>query len=215
MNACLLIMQPREIPECVNSLRQLRIPKAWFRGFTESELEPVITEFVAEHTEFTHFVIVCDDGIVTQGALDAVLDRAPYRPVVSGYCNLDLADNMQLVNLRKPPLAAYGETNTSTLYRLTEVFGNDEVPTSFVGFSLTCMTRDLWQRFPFQAMGGPPGNSSDWALSSRLWNAGVPMVGAGGAFQLHVKERWNAADTNWAKRLVHVQNGVRQVEYQP
>lgn len=208
-------MQPREIPECVASLQALRIPKAWFRGFTESELEPVIAQFVADHAYFSHFVICSDDSIVTPGALEAVLERAMFRPVVSGFCNLDMGEHMQIVNLRKPPLAPYGSTDLASLYRLGEAYGQVEVPTSFVGFSLTCMTRELWQRFPFQAMSGPPGNSSDWSLSSRLWDAGVPMVGAGNAFQLHVKERWNTGDLDPRKQLVHVLAGRREVEYQP
>ena len=210
-----MIMQPREIQECLDSLRALRIPKVWFRGFTESGLEPVIQEFIADHAYFTHFVIVSDDGIVTPGALDAVLKLAVHRPVVSGYCNLDMGEHLQIVNLRRPPLEEHGSTNLDSLYRLSEVFGREEVETSFVGFSLTCMSRDLWLRFPFQAMHGPPGNSSDWSLSSRLWEAGVPMTGAGNAFQLHVKERWNAGDAGPDRGLVHVLNDVREVQFQP
>ena len=38
-NPILLNMQPRDIHECINSIREnVKIPKVWFRAFTEEQV---------------------------------------------------------------------------------------------------------------------------------------------------------------------------------
>lgn len=74
----------------------------------------------------------------------------------------------------------------------------------FAGACLTCMPTYLWERYPFQVLGGPghPGYSSDWCLSTRLQRDGVPIVAPKGAFIRHAKEEWNQRDRAPEKRLL-------------
>lgn len=84
---CLMIMNAREIPECILSLKALKIDKVWFRGFTEPQLGPKIDEFVRS-TDYDRYIIVSDDTIVTQQALDNLLALQDSGPVVTGWCNI-------------------------------------------------------------------------------------------------------------------------------
>jgi hypothetical protein len=65
------------------------------------------------------------------------------------------------------------------------------------------MSREMWARFPFGCFGsGSRGYSSDFHLSRRLRDEGVPMVAAQAGYVTHVKERWNQLDRAESKRLM-------------
>jgi hypothetical protein len=65
------------------------------------------------------------------------------------------------------------------------------------------MPRDLWRQFPFGAFGGPSSSwASDFHLSHRLRDAGVPMVAARDGYTEHLKERWLELDRDPRKRLL-------------
>lgn len=82
-----MVMHAREIPECLLSLRALKIDKVWFRGFTEKQLETEIRRFV-EKTDYERYILVSDDVIVTQQALDNLLEKQGAGSVVTGWCNI-------------------------------------------------------------------------------------------------------------------------------
>jgi hypothetical protein len=69
-------------------------------------------------------------------------------------------------------------------------YPDEVVPTHFMGMSLTGMTRDMWLRFPYGCFTDrrPHGQSSDFHLSARLRDAGVPMVAARSGEVQHLKE---------------------------
>lgn len=48
MKSCLMVLNPRDIPECLMSIRALPIDKVWFRGYTEAELTEPIRKFIEE-----------------------------------------------------------------------------------------------------------------------------------------------------------------------
>src|SRR4051812_38082954 len=103
MRPLLVVMNPRRIPACLASYEKLTIDVAYARGYTELQLVPVIAEIV-ESTGHSHLLVVSDDVIVSQAAVDAVLAglHAGAAPVVTGWCNLDATDAR--VNLTKRPL---------------------------------------------------------------------------------------------------------------
>ena len=103
MRPLLVILNPRRIDECIASFQALDIPRAWLTGYTESELEEVFPRLV-EESAYSHYVVVSDDVVATQAALDAVLRLLDQHPVVTGYCNL--AEGNELVNLLRTPLPA-------------------------------------------------------------------------------------------------------------
>ncbi len=70
---------------------------------------------------------------------------------------------------------------------------DDAVPTHFAGFALTGMSREMWQRYPFQAY-GKPGCASDFNLSTRLAADDVPIVAPKAGRIHHVKDTVNCLD---------------------
>jgi hypothetical protein len=210
----LLVMNPRQIPRCLEAIRGLDVPQTWLTGFTEKELETVIP-LVLDKWKARRYAIVSDDTIPTQEALDAVLalhDRNPAH-VVTGYC--PLATGSPYVNVsRIPPTdETPGENSYLWATRWWATTRRHPFNTYLAGMALTVMTRQLWRRFPFQTYGPAdgPGWASDYHLSRRLYQAGIPIRVPPAGLIDHVKEQWNRPDTSPAKRLVL---GARTVTYQ-
>lgn len=202
----LAIMNPRQIPECISAFKRLDVRKAWLQNYTEWQLVEVIASIVRDEAiHFSHLCLVADDCIVTQQALDAVLRFSRQGdPVVTGYCRLD--STHPDVNITRRPLM--GETPTVGAYDFysfleVEDWPGETLPTGFVGFALTCMSREMWREFPFGCFGtGSRGYSSDFHLSRRLRDAGVPMVAARDGYVTHIKEQWNKLDRGEGRQLL-------------
>ena len=201
----LAIMNPRQIPECMQSLRALEVRKAWLQNYTEWQLQEVIDSIVRDESiHFTHLCLVADDCIVGQDALDAVMRHAPEHDVVTGYCRLDWSH--PLVNITKRPV--HGDKPSAgayDFYALDEVqaWPRQIVPTGFVGFALTCMSREMWRAFPFRVFGTQSRSySSDFHLSARLRDAGVPMVAVRDGLVGHYKRQWNTLDDTPGRELL-------------
>lgn len=199
----LAVMNPRRIPECIASLEALDVRKVWLSNFTEWQLQEQMAELVGSWLPFSHLILVADDCIVTQQALDAVLAHAPEHPVVTGYCRLDWSH--PLVNITRRPV--HGDVPSAgayDFYALDEVQAWPEAtgPTGFVGFALTCMSREMWREFPFQVFGTESRSyASDFNLSMRLRDAGVPMVAVRDGLVGHFKKQWNTLDSTPGREL--------------
>jgi len=206
MDPLLAIMAPREITEAVDAFRRLPIRRAWLERYTEWELVDVLRSIVDDDAiPFTHMLLCADDVVVTPEALAAVLDLAAAgHPVVTGWCRLDATH--PLANITDGPLVGDDPTPEAYPFRRADevaAYPSPVVPTGFAGFALTCMSRDLWRRFPFGAYGGPSCSwSSDFHLSRRLRDAGVPIVAARDGYVRHLKERWGKLDTDPRARLM-------------
>lgn len=206
MRALLFVMNPRRIPECLDAIEALDVDRCWLTGMTEKHLGPHLNEIVAE-TSYDVYLIVSDDCVPTQDALDAVLGLLEAgHPVATGFCNLDEGEYAHVVNITRKPLGGdMPRPDVYVTYTLDEVMTHptDPVPTWFAGFALTGMSRELWQRYPFKVLHEATGGScSDFALSWRLQRDGVPIVAPKAGFVRHVKERWNEPDTRPEKRLL-------------
>lgn len=205
MKPLLLVLNPRRIPECIEAIEALKVDKAWLTGYTETQLEEAIPEVLAQ-TDHDPILVLSDDTVPTQEALDAVLDQwaaeNSIRPtVVTGYCNLDVTS--QYVNVtRRPFTTRHSTVDAYDFYSYAEMGDqHPDIPvrTWFAGMCLTCMSRDLWERFPFQTY---QERSSDFALSLRLQEADIPILAPPKAMVWHVKERWNYLDQAPDRRLV-------------
>ena len=206
INPLLCIMAPREIPDAVAAFRQLPIRRIWLQRYTEWQLVDVVRSVVEDDgIPFTHLIMCADDVVVQPQALAAVLELAAAgHPVVTGWCRLD--STHPLVNITDGPL--HGDVPTAGAYRFRRFrdvveYPEPVVPTGFAGFALTCMSRDLWRQFPFGAYGGPSSSwSSDFHLSARLRDAGIPIVAAREGYVEHLKERWGELDRAPQARLL-------------
>lgn len=207
----LAIMNPRQIPECIAAFEKLDVRKAWLQNYTEWQLQEVIASIVRDETiHFTHLCLVSDDCVVEQPALDAVLihaylsEMADERCAVTGYCRLD-STHPEVNITRRPLMGDVPTAGAYDFYRYDDVvtWPQTFLPTGFVGFALTCMSREMWRRFPFGVFGSEQQAwSSDFHLSMRLRDAGVPMVAARDGYVHHVKETWNRLDQAPEKRLL-------------
>ena len=172
-------MNARDIPECILSLKALKIDKVWFRGFTEKELEPKISEFI-KSTDADYYILVSDDTIVTQQALDNLLANQTKAEVVTGWCNIFPAQPMANLELklstpensayirwrdRLPRFAlpfakkVYVKFMVGSAYdpvykhfpSIEEIWRQPPLfRTYFVGWALTSMTRERWLKRGFR-----------------------------------------------------------------
>lgn len=146
MKSCLMVMNARAIPECILSLKALKIDKAWFRGFTEAQLEEQITAFV-KTTDYDRYILVSDDVIATQQALDNLLSLQGAGPVVTGWCNI--FPGQTLANLVLRPIA---NESGSFYYRLREHMPKDAVKPLkrlyAMGVIKAPVNLLLWRHFP-------------------------------------------------------------------
>lgn len=201
----LAVMNPRRIPECMAAFEAVSVDKVWLRGFTERQLVEVVPGVVAEARRrgFSHLVVCSDDVVVSQRAVDAVLEllRAGDQ-VVTGFCALDASDPR--VNLTSEPLRGPSPTVEAYSFWLraqVEEWPERRGRSWFAGMCLTGMPLELWDAYPFACF-GDPGYGSDFSLSVRLQMDGIPIVAARDGFVRHVKETWNRRDVADEKRLL-------------
>ena len=91
----LMIMQPRQIDESINSLKQnIDIPKVWFRAYTEPQVVWQMNKFIRE-TNYSHYIIMSDDGVVSKKAADTILKYGEMKKyeVFTGWMNMHLTPN--------------------------------------------------------------------------------------------------------------------------
>lgn len=194
MKPALFIMNARAIPACLDSYRALDIDLIWATGYTVRQLAEGVHREAVESTDYDVILNVSDDCIVTQHALDAVLALLEDgHPAATGWCRM--AVRSEQVNLCDKPLSSdvpWAKPFPYSLMNRADVKGHPDeiVPTHFMGMSLTGLTRDMWLRFPYGCFTDrrPRGQSSDFHLSARLRDAGVPMVAARSGEVQHLKE---------------------------
>lgn len=179
----------------MQSLKELEGPKVWLKYFTEWQLKSVIAS-VVRSSAYERYTVISDDCIVTQRAYDSVLqlheDTEP-GAVITGFCNLDV--NSNLVNLTKYPFVGSSEpTKESYIWYSQEEIDNwpdtEPVTTYFAGMSLTCMSRNMWRKFPWDCFGPPLGWAADYHLALRLRDAGVSIFAPKDGFVYHTKPDW-------------------------
>lgn len=203
--ALVMVMNAREIPECVSSFAALTCDVAWLRGMRKADAIDAARRVIQE-TRYDHYLLVPDDCIVSQAAVDAVvalLDEG--RPAATGWCRLAQGDPR--ANLTTGPIrGSRPRVESYDWWLADDVWDHPDevVPTGFMGMALTGMSRGMWMRFPPDCYRGRGGHgwSADFSLSSRLRDAGVPMVAARSAYIEHVKERWGRDDRGPGRRLL-------------
>lgn len=218
MKPLLIIMNPRRIPEAMLSIGALDIDKAWLSCFWEKDLEPVIDDIV-DNTDYTHFLLLADDTIPEQPALDLVLGYLPNFPVVTAYCNNDVTSPNVNITTRPFENRERSVWEDYHFYTREEADGypDEIIPSYFAGACLTGMSKAFWRCYPFRAIthdGEPRGYSSDWSLSVRLQKANIPIVAPRGAFVKHLKEKVNSQVITNPEHRLWVGSSPSEVRWQ-
>lgn len=194
MKSCLLIMNGREIPECVDAFKALKIPKIWLRAYRTSVLGQAATDAISS-TSFDNYLINSDDTIPTQAALDAVLETAERHEVCSGWCNVSPDKNLAALILQKltsepPTERSYPFITLDEVAKLPEEF-----EAHFTGNCFFSMRRNLWDRFPmvyyrkkilWTRYGRYRFHGSDYSWAFRLQQAEIPIIVKKSGFVLHL-----------------------------
>ena len=206
---CLLILNPRTLPECLLSLELLKCPKVWLENWTERELEQVIPEVIdsPQLKDFTHFSIISDDCFVSQNAYDAVTFFAETDDdeVYSGYVNCDVTS--EYCSITKTPFpsnkAPVRESYDFVLLQKVRECKNPLILTYFTGMTFTTMSRKLWKKYPFQCFGysGKHGWASDYSLALRLRDGGTPIWAVKEGFIYHTKLDWTVPGVEGRRAL--------------
>lgn len=194
MTDALIVMNVRDIHPVKQAFAQLPIAKIWLTGYTEAQLAESVFEYAIRETDFDRYLVCSDDILVRQPTLDAVtgaLDGGC--EVATGYSQRTHTD--WTVNVTNGPLRdshPASEAYRFMKYRDVVSWPEPLVPTWFAGFSLTGMSRDMWQRFPFGCFteGQPTGYASDFHLSRRLQDERIPIYAVREAFAYHWRHEW-------------------------
>lgn len=202
-STALMILNPRDIPYCMDALRALTIPKCWISYVPEIEAAVRINEQIAA-THYDRYVIISDDCEPYQEALDLVLawgDRG--HDVVTGYSNFDKF--LPFVNLcwnrLHPPPPLMDSYKFLTRAEVDAMPLDKPIMTTFAGLSFTMMTRELWARFPMHTTAF--GGQMDYQLSFELQQKRVPIIAAPGAFVKHHKDKFGVyPDASPEKQLL-------------
>lgn len=193
MNPLLMIMNPRRIPEAMEAFEKLTIDCVYASGYTEPELVDVFADIIRT-TDYTHYYVVSDDVVVRQSSIDAVVSLSDSFAVVTGWCNHDCIEPG--VNLQWTPLPGYEHPQTREEWNwmhFAEVLSYPTrfIPTYFAGMCITGMSREWWrEKFPFDCYPMGHFGGSDYHLSWRLQEAGIPIYAAREGFAFHLKKSW-------------------------
>lgn len=201
----LVIMNPRNIPAAMEAFAALRVDEVcWLSRMTEARIQARWHEVMEEaHSRgVTHMSVISDDTVVTQAALDAVLDASHhFDGFATGWCNLQEHDDAR-VNLSDARLT--DATPGSSSYAFPTVWDVLERPmlfqTFFTGMCLTTASIWHWGRFPFIAYEG--SYASDYHLSYRLGQAEVDIAAVKPGYVRHLKSTWNQQDQTPEKRIL-------------
>ena len=207
MSDALIILNARHIEPVKAALAELPIAKIWLTGYTELEISNGVFADAIASTSFDRYLVSSDDILIRPHALAAVIDvwERGY-DVVTGYSQRSHTD--WTVNLTEAPIQTL--TPGKGAYRFREyadvaAWPDPIVPTWFAGFSITGMPRDLWERFPFGCFHdgiNDPGHASDFHLSLRLQEAGIPIGAAREGFAYHWRHGYGYLHPDDARLLL-------------
>lgn len=208
MTDAVIVLNPRAIRESLDAIAELPVAKIYLRGFTEREIaDTAFADALASGHDW--YWVVSDDVVARPQALHALRDlREMGHPVVTGYSQRSHTE--WVVNLTSGPLLADAPAAGAYEFRhFGEVVASPDpvVRTWFAGMSLTGMSAEMWRAFPFDCY-ETPGYGSDFSLSWRLQQAGVPIVAARDAFLYHWRHRWQDTSDD---RDANPELGAREV----
>jgi hypothetical protein len=168
MKPLLVIFNPRSIPEFYTAIEKINgISKLWIKYFPQDEAYKKAREFFLQ-SDYTHFMILPDDLIVTQKDVDAIVNYDESYDSISGWCNNNGRDETNIdtnISAFLPPDPP--RTATYEGYRwykiaqieslLSKVKDSDSdaiIPVLHQGFALSRLSRRLIEQVPFRTDAG-------------------------------------------------------------
>ena len=203
----LMIMQPRQIDEAINSLKEnLDIPKVWFRGYTEPQVVAQMNKYVRE-TNFSHYIVMSDDGIVSKQAGDTILKygEKTENNVFTGWMNMHLNDDGSYSNISTvyqgvlaifdPGIGPEREDYPPPKPMQWVVNQEGFIQTAVANFAMSIAPREIFLNHPIKTW--PNGRASDHYWSLQLQFAGIKIWTHSDAFIKHLRQGWTPLRKNW------------------
>ena len=189
MTNILMVLKPRSIRACVNSIRSLKVDKVWFEGFREPELEVIIQRFI-QSTSYDNYLITSDDVVVNAKSLYSVQELLTRHYAATAYCNC--WENSDVMNVCKTPLTRnngiWGNWDDYDFFRKKEIAEGPEVFKSwFGGWTLTGMKREIWLKYPFR-VNQTTYMQSDYECAVRMSQDGLYFLCHKDSETLHLKK---------------------------
>lgn len=189
MNVALIVLKPRRIEVTEQALAELPddLTVIELVGYTEGELAAGVFAQALNLYPHDYYLVASDDLIVRWAAVQAVIPKLSPDWCTTGYCQFTHTD--WRVNVTRRPLV--GDTPSHASYDFLSfhemVSGPATRRTWFAGMSLTGMSVEMWQEFPFDCFTDEHGRgyASDFHLSKRLQAADVPVQAVRDGFAYH------------------------------
>ena len=168
MKPLLVIFNPRSIPEFYKAIEKINgISKLWIKYFPQDEAYKKAREFFLQ-SDYTHFMILPDDLIMTQKDVDAIINYEESYDSISGWCNNNGRDDTNIdTNISAflppdPPRTAtyegyrwYKIAQIESESLLSKVENSDGIiPVLHQGFALSRLSRRLIEQVPFRTDAG-------------------------------------------------------------
>lgn len=231
-NTCLMVMQAREIPEVLDALSKLeRIDVAYFKGYTEKQLEKPINAFI-ESTNYEYYMLVSDDVVVNQNTIDLLKRYAEPNIAIGAWSlfNYRLSNTATDIRLRKvilhhfifplgvtlrqimpqPIQNVWFSIKIRTFCSVKDIQRqeNEVFDAYWVGYTPYCLSRKLWLKYPFTVYHSRfkhiPEEASDIVLNERLHRDHIPIRCVKSAYSVHLatKENWIVGKVKPSVRLL-------------
>lgn len=192
----LIIWSPRNIAEVKEAFDKIDyVDKVWFKYFDKPTVLTKTEEFMKEHKEYTHLIIVLDDVICQSDSVKTLIeDLLVYDfPVLSGcfnFCNVWMnkvrwcswCQNNEphpFVNITFDPFTKREIITKQPTYNFVSEKWRKENPIIkqvwFEGFGIAVIRRDIYEKIGFRCWTPNLNFTSDvpWAID--LENAGIPQ----------------------------------------
>jgi len=175
MNPLIFIPSPRDLEEFKEATSKLKYDKIWLKYYNEDDAYRLGRDWFLQHPQYTHFIILPDDLIVTQKDLfNLVVDTDISKGIVSGWCrntirkNIywkgepeteDMADScisIECLPPDPPNQGTYDKYHFMSLKSIREAMyqGFTHIPVKYAGFPPTIIPRDIVNKIPFRTSSG-------------------------------------------------------------
>jgi hypothetical protein len=86
MKPLIFVPSPRDLPEFNEATAKLKYDKIWLKYYNEDDAYRLGSFWFLQHPEYTHFIILPDDLIVTPDDIEQLMKDTEEHDVISGWC---------------------------------------------------------------------------------------------------------------------------------
>ena len=165
---------PRDLTEFAEATAKIHCDKLWYKYYPQTDAYVFGRIWFLRHPEYTHFVILPDDLIITEDNFTTLKEDAEKYDVVSGWCRNtirlmenwvgepetedDAASNISTTTLPPDPpnSGTYDKYNFESLKTIQSLLDSGQrfVKVKFSGFVLPFIPRKVLELIPFRSSYG-------------------------------------------------------------